>query len=51
MKVLAMPEVKSKLETLGAEVVATRPEEFASYIKSETDKWGAVAKAADVVAE
>lgn len=51
MKVLAMPEVKDKLGSLGAEVVATRPDEFAGYIKSETDKWGAVAKAANVVAE
>ncbi|ODV44215.1 LacI family transcriptional regulator [Cupriavidus sp. UYMMa02A] len=51
MKVLAMPEVKSKLATLGAEVVATRPDEFAGYIKSEADKWGAVAKSANVVAE
>ncbi|SOY92840.1 conserved exported hypothetical protein [Cupriavidus taiwanensis] len=51
MKVLAMPEVKSQLATLGAEVVATRPDEFARYIKSETDKWGAVAKSAKVVAE
>ncbi|MDF3881258.1 Bug family tripartite tricarboxylate transporter substrate binding protein [Cupriavidus basilensis] len=51
MKVLAMPEVKSKLATLGAEVVATKPDEFAGYIKSEADKWGAVAKSANVVAE
>ncbi|MBP0633024.1 tripartite tricarboxylate transporter substrate binding protein [Cupriavidus sp. AcVe19-1a] len=51
VKVLAMPEVKEKLGTLGAEVAASKPEEFAAYIKSETDKWGAVAKAANVVAE
>ncbi|WP_434032822.1 Bug family tripartite tricarboxylate transporter substrate binding protein [Cupriavidus sp. a3] len=51
MKVLAMPEVKSQLATLGAEVVATKPDEFARYIKSEADKWGAVAKSANVVAE
>lgn len=51
VKVLAMPDVKDKLATLGAEVVASKPEEFAGYIKSETDKWGAVAKAANVVAE
>jgi tripartite-type tricarboxylate transporter receptor subunit TctC len=51
VKVLAMPDVKDKLATLGAEVTASKPEEFASYIKSETEKWGAVAKAANVVAE
>ncbi len=51
VKVLAMPEVKEKLSTLGAEVAASKPEEFARYIKDETDKWGAVAKSANVVAE
>ncbi|CAG2154855.1 hypothetical protein LMG31506_05209 [Cupriavidus yeoncheonensis] len=51
VKVLAMPDVKDKLATLGAEVVVSKPEEFAGYIRSETDKWGAVAKAANVVAE
>ncbi|MNT19314.1 Tripartite tricarboxylate transporter family receptor [compost metagenome] len=50
-KVLAMPEVKEKLGSLGAEVIVSKPEEFASYIRSETDKWGAVARAAKVVAE
>jgi tripartite-type tricarboxylate transporter receptor subunit TctC len=42
VKVLAMPDIKEKLKALGAEVVANSPEEFASYIQSETAKWGKV---------
>lgn len=51
MKILAMPDVKEKLATLGAEVTPSKPDQFASYIRAEADKWGAVAKAANVVAE
>jgi tripartite-type tricarboxylate transporter receptor subunit TctC len=42
VKVLAMPDIKEKLKALGAEVVANSPEEFNSYIQSETAKWGKV---------
>jgi tripartite-type tricarboxylate transporter receptor subunit TctC len=42
VKVLAMPDIKEKLKALGAEVVANSPEEFTSYIQSETAKWGKV---------
>ena len=50
-KVLSMPEVKEKLASLGAEVVVTKPDEFANYIRTETDKWGKVARAASIVVE
>lgn len=42
--ILAMPDVKVRLSSLGAEVVGNTPEEFGSYIKSETAKWGKVIK-------
>lgn len=42
--ILAMPDVKARLSSLGAEVVGNTPEEFGSYIKSETAKWGKVIK-------
>lgn len=42
--ILAMPDVKVRLSGLGAEVVGNTPEEFGSYIKSETAKWGKVIK-------
>lgn len=42
--ILAMPDVKARLSSLGAEVVGNTPDEFGSYIKSETVKWGKVIK-------
>ncbi len=44
IKVLAMPDIKEKLSAMGAEVVGNTPEEFGSYIQSETVKWGKVVK-------
>lgn len=40
--ILKMPDVVEKLESLGAEVVATRAAEFDAYLKAEIDKWGKV---------
>lgn len=45
VEALAQPDVKSRLADLGAVVVASSPEEFQAYIKSETEKWEQVAKA------
>jgi tripartite-type tricarboxylate transporter receptor subunit TctC len=46
-KVMAQPEVRAKLEQDGFEPVARRmtPEELASYIRTETERWGNVIKA------
>lgn len=41
---LEQPDVKAKLADLGAVIVASSPDEFQTYIKSETEKWGKVAK-------
>lgn len=46
--ILKMPDVVEKLQSLGAEVVASSPEEFAAYLQSEIDKWGKVARGANV---
>jgi tripartite-type tricarboxylate transporter receptor subunit TctC len=45
---LKSPEVKDKLSAQGAILVGNSPEEFAAYIQSEIDKWGKVAKAANI---
>ena len=42
--ILAMPDVKVRLNDLGTEIVGNTPEEFSAYIKSETAKWGKVIK-------
>jgi tripartite-type tricarboxylate transporter receptor subunit TctC len=47
---LKSPEVKDKLSAQGAILVGNTPEEFAAYIQSEIDKWGKVAKAANIKA-
>jgi tripartite-type tricarboxylate transporter receptor subunit TctC len=47
---LKSPEVKDKLQAQGAILVGNSPEEFAAYIQSEIDKWGKVAKAANIKA-
>jgi tripartite-type tricarboxylate transporter receptor subunit TctC len=47
---LKSPEVKDKLSAQGAILVGNSPEEFADYIRSEIDKWGKVAKAANIKA-
>lgn len=47
-RALRAPEVKERLNAEGAEVVASTPEEFAGYIKSETEKWTRVIKAAGI---
>lgn len=41
---LEQPDVKAKLADLGAVIVASSPDEFQTYLKSETEKWGKVAR-------
>jgi tripartite-type tricarboxylate transporter receptor subunit TctC len=41
-------EVKDKLAAQGAILIGNSPDEFAAYIRSEIDKWGQVAKAANI---
>jgi tripartite-type tricarboxylate transporter receptor subunit TctC len=43
---LADPSFQEALRSQGAMVVANSPEKFGAHIKSETDKWGPVARAA-----
>jgi tripartite-type tricarboxylate transporter receptor subunit TctC len=45
---LRSAEVKQSLASEGAEVVASTPEQFAAYIRSETEKWAKVIKTAGI---
>jgi tripartite-type tricarboxylate transporter receptor subunit TctC len=45
-KIVAQPDVKEKLDTLGFRPVANTPEQFAVQIKAEMEKWGKVVHAA-----
>ncbi len=49
--ILNQADVKTRLAELGAVVVASTPDQFATYIRTETEKWGQVAKANKIVAD
>jgi tripartite-type tricarboxylate transporter receptor subunit TctC len=46
--VMAQPDVKQKLESLGLQLVGNTPSEFAGLIKTETEGWAKVIKAAGI---
>jgi tripartite-type tricarboxylate transporter receptor subunit TctC len=50
-KILAQPDMQERLATLGYDVVASTPEEFAIRIKTEIDMWAKVIRAANIKAE
>jgi tripartite-type tricarboxylate transporter receptor subunit TctC len=45
VKALHDTQVQASLQTLGVDIVADTPQEFASYIKSEIPKWKAIVEA------
>jgi tripartite-type tricarboxylate transporter receptor subunit TctC len=50
VKVMAMPDVRNKLESLGLQLVGNTPAEFAGLIAKETASWGKVIKDAGIKA-
>ena len=46
--VLAEPAVRQRLEALGVGIVGSTPEELGRHLRSETDLWGPVIKAAGI---
>jgi tripartite-type tricarboxylate transporter receptor subunit TctC len=50
-KVLAQPDMRARLATLGYDLVASTPEEFATRIKVEIDMWAKVIRAANIKPE
>ena len=46
--ILALPDVKERLPSLGFEVVASTPREFATQIKAEIESWAKVIRAANI---
>jgi tripartite-type tricarboxylate transporter receptor subunit TctC len=47
-RLLQLSEQRERLIGVGAEPAGTTPEQFLAFIKSETEKWGRVSKAAGV---
>jgi tripartite-type tricarboxylate transporter receptor subunit TctC len=46
--ILQLPEIKERFAADGGDAAPTTPEEFGRYIRSETEKWARVAKAAGI---
>ncbi len=46
--VLGQPDVQEKLAAQGAQIVSQGPVQFAAFLKSEIDKWAAVARKANI---
>jgi tripartite-type tricarboxylate transporter receptor subunit TctC len=51
LKALAAPDVKERLASLGADIVATSPEETAAIFRTDLAKFTRVAKAAGIQAD
>lgn len=50
-KPLNSPETRKQLQDVGFEVAGDGPAEFAAFIKSETERWARVGKAAGIKQE
>ena len=48
VKVMAMPDVRAKLEGLGLQLVGNTPAEFADVVRKEMPMWGKVIKDAGI---
>lgn len=48
MRIAKLPDVVAKLKPLGVDTIGNSSEEFAKIISSETERWGAVAKTANI---
>ena len=50
-RMLLSPDVRERLESLGAEIVGGTPRELAAHIQREIPKWGKVVRAAGIKLE
>jgi tripartite-type tricarboxylate transporter receptor subunit TctC len=51
VRILRMPDIQARLHEMEFEVVASSPEQFGGWIKSEIGRWGQVIKATGAKAE
>lgn len=47
-KTMAVPDVREKFTSIGADPLIMSPEEFTEFIRKDIDKWAKVAKAANI---
>ena len=46
--ILATPDMKAQVKTLGYNLIASTPDEFAKQLREDIERWGPVAKAANL---
>jgi tripartite-type tricarboxylate transporter receptor subunit TctC len=51
LKALAQSEVRERFATQGLDAAPSTPEQFGAHIRSEIEKWGRIAKSANIKAE
>jgi tripartite-type tricarboxylate transporter receptor subunit TctC len=50
-RIVALPEIKAKLEAMEMEIVSTSPAQFADWIQAEIPRWGKVIRETGTKAE
>jgi tripartite-type tricarboxylate transporter receptor subunit TctC len=50
-KVLRLPDVKQRLDAGGFEALTSTPDEYASFLRGEVEKWAKIVKAANIRAD
>lgn len=50
-EVMASPEMKDKIASIGAEAVVSTPNDFAAYLGRDVKQWGTIAKAMNIKVE
>lgn len=51
VRILAKPDIRERFVSMGADPVGNTPEEFGTYIRSETAKWGELVKSSGIKAD
>jgi tripartite-type tricarboxylate transporter receptor subunit TctC len=51
LKVLALPDVKERLDSNGFEVITSTPEQYGEFVRTEVERWAKVAKLAGARAD
>jgi tripartite-type tricarboxylate transporter receptor subunit TctC len=51
VRALNSPDLRERLQGLGADAVGNTPEQYSAFMRSEIDKWGKVIKAAGIKGE
>jgi tripartite-type tricarboxylate transporter receptor subunit TctC len=51
VKILNMPDIRQRLDSIAADLVASTPEQMDAYVRAELPKWAKIVKAAGIKAE